>query len=65
MKTWKLWIIATNDEGGVSSHVLDFNSEDEAEAVHKAVEDTDDEETYAQMEAVRLYEKPPEPGWDK
>jgi len=65
MKNWKLWIIATSDEGGVSSHILDFSSLDEAEEAHQAVHDADLEETYAQLEAVRLYEKPLEPGWDK
>lgn len=65
MKNWKLWIIASScDDQGVSSHVVDFESLEAAETAHQAITDANDEETYTQMEAVRLYETPL-PGWDK
>ncbi len=64
MLSWKLWIIASSsDNEGVSSHVVDFDTVDEAEAAYKAVQRADQEEDqYAQVDAVRLYEAPLTPG---
>lgn len=70
MKTWKLWIIASSsDDEGVSSQVVDFDSLEAAEGAREAVKAADeaeeDEATYTQLDAVRLYEAPPPDGWDK
>lgn len=66
MKSWKLWLIASNeDEGGVSSHIVDFDTQEKAEDAYDAVAAADDAEGYTHVEAVRLYEAPLPPGWDK
>ena len=69
MKTWKVWIIASHDHSGVSSQVVDFDTEAAAEAAIHAVNAADEVEgtagTYTQVEALRLYEAPLQPGWDK
>lgn len=59
MKTWKLWLIAS--DRGVSSQVVSFDSLEEAESAHQAITETDydqDAPTYTQLKAIRLYPAP-------
>jgi hypothetical protein len=52
---FKVWIIASNEDGCVSSHVLEFETQPDADAAYAAVESRDHEVTYTQLEAIKLY----------